>query len=757
MEPLFGGKGENNQLVPYGQNLTLEARQVFDSTYSTNAAPGQSVNIRQLVRRYWLLLLILLILGSAAGFTSVVLSSPMYRARLLIEVQSTEGMLKDNPFGGGAGFESNEVNIQTQINILRGGSFLKRGADRMQSETVPLAPTGRDIFSRLRQRLHPATQDPLENARRGLTVAVQTFDARPIVKTRLIELSCESTSPDVAAQFLNAMAAEFSEDTSRSRMQSSQKTSEWLAQQIEETKSKVQESEEHLRDFVQASGNVFVAQDSTLDDSKLAQLKAELARIQSDRIAKQTRYELTLNNPPETLGEILDNVQLKQYVQQINDLKRAKAVLETTYTSKNEKVQKIDVQLPLIEKAYRDELSAVVKRIKNDYDAALRQEKLLSAAYGGQSNRVGSEAGKAAQYNALRREVETLRQMYQSLLMQANQAGLSSSVPINPIRIVEPSNPPDSPYKPKPILNISFGIVLGLALTAGLVFIRERMDHSIKSPGMTRQLLDAPELGVIPNLNENGNGLARHAANRKNGSSPAYLEEPSAAVDNWQSSPSFITESFRGTLASILRNQAGRKQKTILITSAGPAEGKTTVIQNLGIALAETGAKVLLVDGDFRRPHLHHKFGLSNEFSLIDLISENTPLDRYAPERFGITTGFPGLSILPNRATSDNVSKALYSPRFRAIFEILVERYDTVLVDAPPILHVADTRIIAPLTDALILVLRCGVTNREAALQAYRRIQEDGLSLLGTVLTDYNLTSDAKRQYYYDYGDASRA
>jgi capsular exopolysaccharide synthesis family protein len=650
------------------------------------------------------------------------------------------------------------VNIQTQVNILRGGSFLKRGADRMQSETVPLAPTGQDLFSRLRQRLHPATQDPLENARQGLMVAVQSFDARPVVKTRLIEMTCESTSPDVAAQFLNAMAAEFAEDTSRSRMQSSQKTSEWLAAQIEETKSKVQESEEHLRDYVTASGNVFAGQESTLDDTKLAQLKGELARIQSERIAKQTRYELTLKNAPETLGEILDDGMLKGYQQQINTLKREKASLETIYTPKNEKVIKLDAQLAFLEKIYENEVSSVVRRIKNDYDAALRQEKLLAAAYNGQSSRVGAEAGKLAQYTALRREVDTLRQMYQSLLMQANQAGLSSSVPINPIRIVEPSNPPEKPYKPWPALNISLGTFLGLVLTAGFVFARERLDHSIKSPSMSRRLLNTPELGVIPNLHVNGNGASRRAA--RNGKK-LELEDPlsgsAAALVTWQSGPAFVTESFRGTLASILRNQAGRKQKTILITSPGPAEGKTTVIQNLGIALAETGAKVLLVDADFRRPHLHHKFGLSNEFGLIDMISEDTPLDQYPSERFGVPTGFAGLSILPNRTTHDNVSKALYSPRLRALFEILMGRYDTILVDAPPILHVADTRIMAPLTDALILVLRCGVTNQESALEAYRRIQEDGLSLLGTVLTDYDLTAEHKRQYYYDYGEQSRA
>jgi Mrp family chromosome partitioning ATPase len=115
------------------------------------------------------------------------------------------------------------------------------------------------------------------------------------------------------------------------------------------------------------------------------------------------------------------------------------------------------------------------------------------------------------------------------------------------------------------------------------------------------------------------------------------------------------------------------------------------------------------------------------------------------------------LSILPNRVTQNNVAKALYSPRFRTVLEMLSKRYDMILVDAPPILSVADARIIAPLADSLILVLRCGVTDRHSAMEAYQRLQEDGVPLLGTVLTDYNLSSDKRRQYYYDYGDASRA
>jgi succinoglycan biosynthesis transport protein ExoP len=719
----------------------------------------QTFNIVGLLRKYWLLLLFMLILGSAAGFASVVLSSPMYKTLLLMEVTNTTNVLPgQNGVVQPASSETSEVDIQTQVNLLHSEGFLRKGAERMQAETVPLAPTGRDIFSRLRQRIHPVTQDPLETQRTGLAAALKTFEARPVNHTRLIELTCESTSPDVAAGFLNAMAQEFVEDNSHSRITTALKTSEWLAAQIEETKSRVQDAEEKLREFVSASGNVFAGQDATLEDTKLAQLKGELARIQNERIARQTRYELTLKNPPDSLGEVLDDTVLRGYQQQLQGLKKERAVLDITYTPKDKKVQKVDAEIASVQKAYDAEVTSTVRRIKNDYEASRSQEKSLSGAYDNQAGRVGGQASKTAQYNSLKREVDTQHQMYQTLLVQQSEANLSSSVPVNPIRIVEQSTAPEEPYKPKPVLNISFGTLFGLVLAGGIVFLRERMDRSIKAPGASRRMFNAPELGVIPNLGSNVSLLSKGNGRGSKDLIVTPDNEDGSALANWQSGPAFITESFRGTLASILRNQASPKsQKMILITSPGPAEGKTTVVQNLGIALAESGRKVLLVDADFRRPHLHRKFSLPNEWGLIDVLCDDVPLSDYSPEQLGVFTGFPGLSVFPNRVTQNNVSKALYSPRLRTILETLVDRYDMVIVDAPPILSVADTRIVASLTDALILVLRSGVTQREAAMEAYQLIQEDGLQLLGTVLTDYDLSSDRRRQYYYDYGDPSRA
>ena len=746
-----GPEDESNHRLVRAENLLFPEtpRQPYPAVDGV-AEEASSFQAGRLLRKYWLLLLSLMLLGAAGGFVSVILSSPMYKSKLMLEVQSSNGLLRP---GEGGNAETTEVDIQTQVQILHGGHFLKLGYDRMQQDSAPLAPMGRDIFSRLRQRIHPATQNPMEATKTGLMVSMASFDARPINRTRLIQLTTQSTSPDIAAQFLEAISAEFIEASTQSRSTNARATGDWLAVQIEDGKSRVNDAEERLRDFSQANGNLF-AGDTTLDDTKLAQLKGELAKIQSVRINRQTRYDLTQKYQPEQLAEVLDDAVLRNYQQEIERLKREKAVLLTTLTEKHEKVQKVDAQLEVLQKSYAAEISSVLMRIKHDYEASLKEEKALSAAYAGQSQRVGSEAGKAQQYQALKREVDTQRQTYQSLKMQENQTSLSSSVPITPISTVEPAVPADTPYKPQPILNISFGTLFGLAFAAGFIFLRERMDRSIKVPGMTHRLFNAPELGVIPNLG-NGNGAKRGWLGAKNGN--GTHEDPNTALVAPASAPTFVTESFRSTLASIMRNQASdMAQKIILITSPGPSEGKTTVVQNLGIVLAESGRKVLLVDADFRRPNLHRKFGLANEWGLIDLLCEDLPLSEYPLEKLAVPTGLPGLAILPNRVTQNNVAKALYSPRFRAVLQNLSRQYDMILVDAPPILSVADARIIAPLTDSLILVLRCGVTDRESAMEAYQRIQADGVSLLGTVLTDYDLSADRRRQYYYDYGDPSR-
>ena len=708
-----------------------------------------------LLRRYWVLLLILPLAGILAGAVTVVLTAPVYKARVMLEMQGINEAWLRNSLDTAASYDSNEVNIQTQIHLLRSGPFLRRVFLRLQTETVPLAPAGTGLFSRLRQRFLPDTQDPLQNVQTGLTVASATFDARPVNRTRLVELTCSSTSPEIASQFLNTISTEFIEETTRARMQNSQKTSEWLTAQIEETKAKLHETEERLQEFIQSSGNLFVSQDTTLDDAKLVQLRGELSRMQADRISKQTKYDLTSKADQEQIAEVLDDGHLRGYRSRINELRREKAALETTFTPQHPKVQKLDAQLASLEKAFRTETQGVLNRIRNDYEIALRQEKSLTSAYVSQSQRVSAIGGKAAQYNALKREVETLRQMYQSLLMQANQTGMTSSVPVAPIRLVDPSSPAREPSEPVPALNISFGCVAGLALAAGIVFLREKLDSRVKSPGLSRVILNAPELGVIPSTGLDNQPKSLLGKLRKD--EPGH-NGTGGEIGFWEGRPSVLAESFRGTLASLLRtkDEFGRPPQVALVTSGGPGEGKTMISANLGIALAETGRRVLLVDGDFRRPRLHQIFRMPNERSLMDLLMEDTPVTAYPVDALGIATPFEGLFLLPNRLGRGNITQALYLPRLGEVFSRLREHYDMILIDSPPVLHLADARIVAKLVDGVILVIRAGKTDREVAVEAYQRICEDGLSLIGTVLNDWNPAGTRKSYYYYSYSQTEK-
>ena len=212
--------------------------------------------VLSLVRKYWLLGLLLMTAGAGLGVATVVFSSPIYKVRTLLEIQGINEAWLKNSFEQASSFDATQVNIQTQIKLLTQGPFLRRVNERLQAETMPPPPVQSDFFSRLRQRVHPTGQDPIEIMREGLEYAFSSFDARPINATRLIELSCDSTSPFMASQFINTMASEFIEDTMRSRSQSSQKTGEWLTAQIEESKIKVQEAEDRLQEFVRRSGKL---------------------------------------------------------------------------------------------------------------------------------------------------------------------------------------------------------------------------------------------------------------------------------------------------------------------------------------------------------------------------------------------------------------------------------------------------------------------------------------------------------------------
>jgi capsular exopolysaccharide synthesis family protein len=291
-------------------------------------------------------------------------------------------------------------------------------------------------------------------------------------------------------------------------------------------------------------------------------------------------------------------------------------------------------------------------------------------------------------------------------------------------------------------------------LSVAIAFLAEKMDNSVRLPGYSRRLLNVPELGVIPSV-EAGQakaGWRRFTRLSTNGNRQAELEPasvlsfPRNGTEAWQGAPE-VAESFRVTLASLMReNENGNRPQTILVTSPRPAEGKTTIASNLAVALAETGRTVLLVDADCRRPFLHKMFGVPNTWGLTNILTGDSDIS----DQLAIPTRFPGLMLVPNGPPPESVSRVLYSPRLAKFFHWARTKVDLILIDAPPILEVADARVISEFADGAVLVLRSGTTARADALEAYQQLYEDGTVLLGSVLNDWRRPG-RERQYYSYY------
>jgi len=229
-------------------------------------------------------------------------------------------------------------------------------------------------------------------------------------------------------------------------------------------------------------------------------------------------------------------------------------------------------------------------------------------------------------------------------------------------------------------------------------------------------------------------GLDGAAANNSN----------SVALATLKRKPSMLAESFQNALTSILFSaHHGERPRMMAVTSAGPSEGKSTVVSNLAIALAQINQRVLIVDADMRRPRVHQIFGVSNEIGLSTLLNERSAVRARPQSAYFVETEVPGLVVLPSGPIATNASNLLYSPRLAELLGALRSEFDSILIDTPPMLHLADARVLGQHCDSVILVVRAGRTTRDAALAALKKLEQDGTSVLGTILNDWDPTGGA--------------
>lgn len=719
--------------------------QPMEGSWDSEEGGSFGIDIWRAIRPRLPLLIGLVLLGLVGGFLLSLGETQMYDSRVSLEIQNPAEVDPSIQIGGGEAV-SPESYLPTQVEILQSRTLHRRALARLVNEKFRDQPARPSRWDELLAKVHLAPKDPPPGTKRSIPPVHVTV--QPSVNTRIVQIQCESVDPNAAAAYANALANEYIDANLQARWDAINHARQWLAQQLDDTRAKLQNSEDQLVAYGRASDLMFTGDKESAAEEKLKEIQASMSEAESDRIAKQSAYRIATETAPNTVPQVIDNARLNELQAQLAELHRQLAELESQYTPEHPKVQQVQAQIDELESMFQTERSNVLTRIRSEYQAALMRENMLGAAYRQQAQVVSEQTQKTINYNILEREVETNRQLYDSLLQKAREADIETAMRGSNARIIDPAEPTNVPSKPNYLWNVLLGAMAGLMFGVAWVVGHESFDRSFKSPGDSTRHLKLPELGVIPAGNlvaRNGHGKYPRLI------IPAAANTPTSPVElvTWRDKSSVIAESFRSVVTSILHApENGAAPRVILISSAVREEGKTTVVSNLGIALSEIGQKVLLIDGDMRKPRLHQVFNVPNDWGLSDLLREKSSLRDCPLEALVKRTGVANLDMLTSGPGTASISSLLYSHRMLELLQRLRSEFDIVLIDTPPLLDITDARILGRLADAAVLVFRAGKTSRDAASAAKRRLTDDGIPMLGTILNAW----DVKRLGSYGYG-----
>jgi len=763
--------------------------------YLVAASPGPPADAEptllfeswQVIRRHKGWLIILTSTGTLLAFLLAMLQTPIYQATTALEIQGLNenflNLREVDPTSSTA-YSGSEVYLQTQVDILKDDSLVERVINKMRLEERPAFAYEPSRLSSWRKALGLLPVDKTMTMEQAVKNAQKNFTVNSSPGTRIVRLTYDSPDPQLATEFVNTLATEFIQQNLESRWGATQNTGEWLTKQLQDMKIKLEDSENALQIYAHSAGLVFTDEKNSASEEKLRQMQASLSQAQADHAARQAQFEAAVSGSREALSDEQTESLPNASQAKLTELRRELAELSILYAPTNYKVKRVQAQIAELESAVEKGRNRKLERLRNDYQAAKAREQILQTAYNSQTQLLAQQSEKTTHFSILKREVDTNRGLYEAMLQKVKEAGIASAMSASNIRIVAPGKLPSKPYKPELLSQCALGLFGGGFLGLIFVFIRERADRSIRVPGDLRIHLKVPELGVIPSaksdpetkqkrlkstqpkflsisaavvaaqdspsdspLPKGAKGLSPVSGIKSKGSSPNDFR---IELVTWLRDSSMLAECFRAVLTSILFSGGnGNRPKVIVLTSSGPKEGKTTVASNLAIALAEISHRVLLIDGDLRRPRLHQVFNRDNDYGLSDLLRESPPVEESPMTTLVQETSIPGLYLLPSGKANLSIATLLHLTRLREWLACFRQRFDAVVIDTPPMLQLPDARILGRLADAVVLVVRAGQISLDMVQSACQRFEDDRTLVLGTILNDW----DPKKGTSYGYGD----
>ena len=565
-------------------------------------------------------------------------------------------------------------------------------------------------------------------------------------ETRLIDISYTHGDPATAAKITNAVADTFVRANLEKKNETNTSTSEFLSRRVAELQTQIRNDEEKLVSY--AKNNQILSLDASQNTvvERLAGLNKQLLEAENDR--KMAEAEYNAAKTPGAAGALAEanGKDIADSESKLADLRQKRAQLAVDATDEAPEIKELDQQIAELQKNLAEmrsrNASTLLTNLETRYRQTLAREEALRKSFNQQKSETVTQNEAAINYRILQQEIETNKGLLDNLLQRSKENDVVLAGRPNNISIVDYAITPDYPVGPARMRSVMLAFVLSLGLGIGLALFLEYLDDSIHSTDDVEKFLRLPALAVIPAMGGSSrrrllaSATALQKRNGTNGANPELLLK--------MDSRSPLAESYRQLRTSVLLSTAGRAPKTLLITSSLPGEGKTTTAVNTAISLAQTGASVLIIDADMRRPRLRSIFGLPEKEGLSSILSsEMKPQDMLEAIAKDPTTG---LDVLTSGPIPPNPAELLGSDQMRKLLEVLGTRFTHIVIDSPPVSSFTDGVLIASMVDGVLLVVHGGKSSRGVVRRSRQLLRDVGAKIFGVVLNNVSMQS---HDYYY--------